>query len=162
MATIRGCTNRRTKLAQQFLCQSKLMLGNQTANIPTFTVFTEYVSGVPHLVTVRPAAIPESQVTELSTAVEIAGVLKREVPRVVKLHKPTWAFTTTNARVSIALNTTNLTGGGSQSMDRFTSLGSTTIQYCYIGGLHLWHYPFFHFYRNKGRSRQRKIKAENG
>jgi hypothetical protein len=98
------------------------MLGNQTGDIPTFTVFTEYVSGVPHLVTVRPAAIPESQVTELSTAVEIAGVLKREVHRVVKLYKPSWAFTTINARVSIALNATNLTGGGSQSMDRFTSL----------------------------------------
>ena len=91
-------------------------------NIPTFSVFTEYVSGVPHLVTVRPAAISESKVTELSTAIEIAGVLKREVHRVVKLYKPSWAFTTINARVSIALNATNLIGGGSQSMNRFTSL----------------------------------------
>ena len=64
------------------------MLGGRLTNIPTFSVFTEYVSGVPHLVTVRPAAIPESKVTELSTAIEIAGVLKREVHRVVKLYKP--------------------------------------------------------------------------
>ena len=98
------------------------MLGGRLTNIPTFSVFTEYVSGVPHLVTVRPAAISESKVTELSTAIEIAGVLKREVHRVVKLYKPSQAFTTINSRVSIALNATNLTGGGSQSMDRFTSL----------------------------------------
>jgi hypothetical protein len=67
------------------------MLGNHSGYDPTFTVFTEYVSGVPHLVTVRPAAIPKSKVTELSTAIEIAGVLKREVHRVVKLYKPSWA-----------------------------------------------------------------------
>jgi hypothetical protein len=88
------------------------MLGNHSGYDPTFTVFTEYVSGV----------LPGSKVTELSMAVEIAGLLKREVHRVVKLDKPSWAFTTTNARVSITLNATNLTGGGSQSMDRFTSL----------------------------------------
>jgi hypothetical protein len=73
------------------LCQTKTMLGNHSGYDPTFTVFTEYVSGVPHLVTVRPAAIPKSKVTELSTAIEIAGVLKREVHRVVKLYKPSWA-----------------------------------------------------------------------
>ena len=94
----------------------------RTTNNPTFTVFTEYVSCAPHIVTVRPAAIPGSKATELSTAIEIAGVLKREVHRVVKLYKPSWAFTTINARVSITLNATNLTGGGSQTIDRFTAL----------------------------------------
>ncbi len=78
--------------------------------------------GVPHVVTARPSAIPDSGVTELSIAVEIAAVLKREVHRVVGMYKPTWNPSAINSKVSITLHATNLTGGGAQTMDRFKSL----------------------------------------
>ena len=90
--------------------------------IPTFRVFTDYVANLPHCVTAKPAAITLNLASDLFVASEIAGVLKREVQRVVALLRPQWAPTTINSRVSIVLNATNLTGGGAQTLDRFTSL----------------------------------------
>lgn len=115
---------------KKFFPKLKTMTRSATysRDTPVFTVFTEYVAGAPHLVTVRPAAVPGTKGTEISIAMEIAGVLKREVHRVVKLYKPSWPFSATNARVSITLNATNLTGGGSQTMDRFTSLQNLKTQ----------------------------------
>ena len=90
---------------------------------PTFTVRTDYVGDMPHIVTLKPVATPNmSESTEVATINEVAGALKREVHRVVRLYKPAWSFTTINARVFVTLNATNLTGGGEQTMDKFKSL----------------------------------------
>lgn len=90
---------------------------------PTFTLRTDYVGDMPHVVTLKPVATPYiTKSTEVATINEVAGALKREVHRVVKLYKPAWAFTTINARVFITLNATNLNGGGEQTMDKFKSL----------------------------------------
>lgn len=91
---------------------------------PTFVVSTDFVAGMPHVVTVKPAATPDlNEYTETATINEIAGALKREVHRVVKLYKPAWSFTTINSRVVVTLNATNLNGGGGQqTMDLFKSL----------------------------------------
>jgi hypothetical protein len=100
---------------------TKKMKAANWKNSPTFIVMTEYAAGVPHVVTARPSAIPDSGVTELSIAVGIAAVLKREVHRVVGMYKPTWNPSAVNSKVSITLHATNLTGGGAQTMDRFKS-----------------------------------------
>jgi hypothetical protein len=90
--------------------------------IPTFTVFTEYVAAAPYVITVRPAAVPNSDIPDLVVANEICGVAKREIHRAVKAHVPHWANTTVNARTAIIVHASNLSGGGSQTMDKFTSL----------------------------------------
>ena len=89
---------------------------------PTFKIFTAYVANLPHCVTLRPVAIPGNTVSHLFISAQIIRELKREVHRVVGLLRPQWAPTTINSRVSIVLNATNLTGGGAQTLDRYTSL----------------------------------------
>jgi hypothetical protein len=90
--------------------------------IPTFKIYTDYVANLPHCITLRPVAIPGNNVAPLFIAAEIIRELKREVHRVVGILRPHWAPTTINSRVSIVLNATNLTGGGAQTLDRYTSL----------------------------------------
>lgn len=89
---------------------------------PTFKIYTDSVANLSHCVTLHPVAIPGNTVSHLLIAAQIIRELKREVHRVVGLLRPHWAPTTINSRVSIVLNATNLTGGGAQTLDRYTSL----------------------------------------
>ena len=90
--------------------------------VPTFIISpTEYSNHVPHVITIRPAAIPEIQASDLSIAGEISGVLRREVQRVVHEYNG-WPLTTINSKAQIILNATNICNGGAQTMDNFAAL----------------------------------------
>ena len=93
-----------------------------TNNIPSFVIEpTEYANNVPHIVTVRPAAIPDNLASDLSIAGEIAGVIRREVQHVVGKYNG-WTENAVNSKTQVILNATNITNGGSQTMDTFISL----------------------------------------
>ena len=92
------------------------------SGVPTYTIApTEYANGVPHIITIRPTAIPGEHASDLSIAGEISGVLRREVQRLVHAYNG-WCSTTINDKTQVILNATNIRNGGSQTMDNFAAL----------------------------------------